>query len=109
MNTINESIRMKSTVAKSQGIDGWFTTQSRNFENYRFGWMTLFILLQSCLGSVACMFILQNNASDVQLASCAAVTMGSNAMFIAQAPGKWCLLTFYLSILLNTIFILMNI
>lgn len=78
-------------------------------EANRFGWMAFLIMLQSCIGSIACMYILRNGASDFMLAGCAAVTMGSNAAFIAQANARICLGVFYLSIVLNTIFIAVNI
>lgn len=89
--------------------NGWFNKQVLKFEKARFGWMTLCITIQCCLGSVACMYILQNKASDFMLVSCAAITMGCNAVFIAQGSGKWCLLSFYSSLLLNSLFILINI
>lgn len=91
------------------GVDGWFNRQVAKFEAFRFGWMTIYLTAQSCLGAIACMYILKNNASDIMLASCAAVTMGSNAVFIAQGSGKWCLLSFYISVLLNLFFIFTNI
>lgn len=88
------------------GVDGWFNRQIEKFESTRLGWMAIYITIQSCLGSIACMHILQSKAGDVTLASCAAVTMGCNAIFIAQGPGKWCLISFYLSVVLNVVFIL---
>ncbi|MBX3165099.1 MAG: hypothetical protein KF900_11525 [Bacteroidetes bacterium] len=91
------------------GVDGWFNRQAEKFEASRFFWMSIYLTVQSCLGSVACMYILKNNASDIMLVSCAAVTMGANAVFISQGPGKWCLLSFYISVLLNLFFIFTNI
>lgn len=87
----------------------WFAKQTQNFEKARFGWMAILITAQSCLGSVACGFILKNDASIVILCVCAAVTMGCNALLIALAPPKVCLIGFYLSMILNTFFILINI
>lgn len=68
--------------------------------------MAMFITMQSCLGSVACMYILQTKASDVWLMLCAMVTMGCNAVLIAQAPPKWCLVSFYLSMLVNALLVI---
>lgn len=78
------------------------------FENARYALMTILMTAQSCIGSIACMYILQNNAPTPLLMICAAITMGSNAMFIAQANAKWCLGAFYLSVLVNSILILSN-
>ena len=82
--------------------------QATAFEKARYFWMAIMITLQSCLGAVACLYILQNNASTFVLAVCAALSMGSNALFIGLAPAKWCLIGFYLSMALNTIFLLLN-
>lgn len=97
----------KSQTAPS--IDGWFAKQVSNFEKSRFFWMTIYLTAQSCLGSIAAGFILQNGAPILTLSACATITMASNAVFIAQGPGKLCVLTFYTSILLNTIFIILNV
>lgn len=86
----------------------WFNKQADAFEASRFAWMTMYITIQSCLGAIACAFILQNHASVFMLASCAAISMASNAVFIAQGDKKWCMAVFYLSLLANTVFILVN-
>lgn len=109
MKTKHASIAMSSVHQKTEapGIDTWFNRQALNFEKARFGWMALYIIIQSCLGSIACMYISQTEASDVMLITCAVVTMASNAVFIAQSPAKWCLASFYLSLVVNAAFILM--
>ncbi|MBX7094470.1 MAG: hypothetical protein K1X56_07110 [Flavobacteriales bacterium] len=85
---------------------GWLELQSQKFEEGRFAWMTILITFQSCLGSIACMYLLKGNSTAWLLAGCAMITMASNAMFIAQAPGKICLLVFYASVLINTLLII---
>lgn len=106
--TTNEAYRAKVESLSERGVDTWFAEQAKKFEDSRFFWMSVYMTLQSCLGAAACMFILQNKASDVVLAACAAITMGCNAVLIAQGPGKWCLSSFYLSMVLNTAFIAFN-
>jgi len=86
-----------------------FNRQAEQYESARFGWMAILLTFQSCLGAVACMYISEAKASVVLLAACAAITMGSNALFIAQASGKVCLFGFYVSVILNTILLLMTI
>ena len=86
-----------------------FNDQADKFEEARFFWMAVYIILQSCLGSIACGFILKNHGSMLVLCTSAAVTMASNAVFIAQGDKKVCMIIFYLSIILNTIFIITNI
>lgn len=87
---------------------GWLAKQEQSFEKARFGWMAMYITIQSCLGSIAAALLLENHASDILLSLCAVITMLSNSIFIAQASAKLCLLTFYASVVVNTILILMN-
>lgn len=109
MNTLTSTAaqHMKSNSnAQAMQSNGWFAKQTLQFEKFRFGMMTIYITAQSCLGSIACMYILQQNTSDIWLMLCAGVTMGSNATFIAQGPAKWCLIALYTSVLTNTLLIL---
>jgi len=91
------------------GLDGWFNHQAAKFEEARFFWMAVYLTAQSCLGSVACGFILKNDANILMLCTCAAITMGANAVLIALGPPKVCLTIVYLSLILNAIFIIINI
>ena len=86
----------------------WLSKRAFNFENARFFWMAVYITSQSMLGSVACMYILKNEGSDIMLATSAMITMGCNAILIAQGPSKWCVMSFYISMVLNALFIILN-
>ncbi len=101
-------IAVDLTVQKKQKSAFGFAEQVRGFEQARFGWMAIMLTLQSCVGAIACMMIQLNGGSVIALSVCAAVTMGSNAMFIALASGRVCLIAFYLSLAVNTAFILTN-
>lgn len=83
----------------------WIKKQEVWFEESRFGAMTVMMTAQSCLGSVAVMYILKVD-NVIMLATVAVVTMASNAMFIAQAEAKYCLYTFYASVIVNTILLI---
>ncbi|MGM0478514.1 MAG: hypothetical protein ACQERC_04755 [Bacteroidota bacterium] len=83
----------------------WIKKQEEWFEEARFGAMTLMITFQSCLGSVAAMYALKLD-NVLILAIVAALTMASNAMFIAQAEAKYCLYAFYTSIVVNTLLLI---
>lgn len=98
-----------SLKKSNKGIDTWFNEQAVKFENARFFWMAVYITAQSCLGSIACGFILKNHGNVFMLCSCAVITMMSNAVFIALGSPKLCLTIVYLSFIINTIFILINI
>lgn len=83
----------------------WFERQSQQFESSRFAAMTFFITLQSCVGSIAAAMSLEKNYV-VPLMLCAAITMGANAVCIAQGPAKWCVASLYLSTATNTLIII---
>lgn len=100
------------TVKKNDSsltLSGWFTKKAEAFDKGRFVWSTLLLTLQSCLGSVACMYIFKSNAGDTALSLSAIITMVANSVFLAQAPAKWCLAITYFSMLLNLVIILLTI
>lgn len=105
----HNTVKYLSQKKSNRGIDTWFNEHAVKFENARFFWMAVYITAQSCLGSIACGFILKNHASVLMLCSCAVITMMSNAVFIALGSPKLCLTIVYLSFIINTIFILINI
>lgn len=94
------------TATQKTPSTGFFAKQESLFEQYRFGAMTLMMTMQSCLGSIACMYILKNDLHIGFLITGAAVTMASNAFFIAQSEAKICLYAFYTSIVINFVLII---
>ena len=68
---VNTSVKQKSDATEAVS---WFTKQQQAFESGRFGWMSLLLTLQSCLGAAACMYILEND-SLFQLSICSIITM----------------------------------
>lgn len=112
MNT--QGINIAHTYAATEKVTAtvrmnWFEKQAAIFEKGRFGLMALFITLESCVGSVAAMYLLENDASIWMLITCAVVTMGANALLIAQASAKTCVAAIYANILINTALILLNV
>lgn len=78
----------------------WFQNQVKTFEESRFAAMAIMMTAQSCLGSVV-VALIEGKQNLPFVAVCAALTMASNAAFIAQMPSKWCLSFFYASIIVN--------
>ena len=76
-----------------------------NFEENRFGAMALMITFQSCYGSIAAMYTLKQN-SILLLFICSCITMASNATFISQSPGKWCIGVFIISVFINSLILI---
>lgn len=87
----------------------WFHKQEVAFDETRFGHMVIFLTIQSVIGSIACMYNLENQGSDFLLIVSATMTMWSNAMFISQAKAKWSLIVFYASVIINGAIILFSV
>ncbi len=104
-----ETMVNRNTHSSQPGIlTKWFNRQAGQFEQTRFGMMAIYITIQSCLGAIAAMFVLQNDANIFFVAAAAALAMAGNAVFIAQGSAKLCLAMFYLNVIANTILILAN-
>lgn len=73
-------------------------------ESNRFGIMAVTITLGSCWASVAAMLLLNGNHFWM-LYPCTITAMGANALAIAQAPFRWVIWSFLISILVNTVII----
>lgn len=83
----------------------WLDKQAVNFEKSRFGAMSAMMIIQSCLASIAAGLVLSLE-TVVPLVITTLTAMGSNAIFIAQGPAKWCIIGFIVSIIANLIIIL---
>lgn len=105
LNNHTQQVSSKSTISFDGILNKWFTKQAINFENTRFGMMSVYMILQSCIAAIAAMYILKSDASVFLLSASAALAMASNAMFIAQGSAKLCLAVFYLSLFVNVLFI----
>ena len=95
-------------TTKKHGIALLLDKQMELFEKSRFGMMALMLTAQSIIGGVAAMFIMQNGMNVVELCIVSMATMGANAVMIAQADSKTCLVSFYISNLISIAFIIAN-
>lgn len=73
-----------------------------------FGIISMTILIGSIVGGIAASFILSNDAPVWQLGLCAAVSMANNTAGIGQAPTKWVVNLFIVSLVVNVLLILAN-
>ncbi|WP_299890875.1 hypothetical protein [uncultured Lacinutrix sp.] len=75
-------------------------------------YIPLSIILQSCIGSIAAMYILQTSAVDAfpffQLTLCVIVSMAYNASVLAQLGYKLVFNMLVLSMLINILLIIIN-
>jgi hypothetical protein len=87
---------------------GLLQKQIALFEQYRFGLLPIMLTAQSCIGSIAAMYIVKNGMNVAELSAVAMLTMAANAVIIAQASPKLCLISFYVVNTVNVLFILFN-
>lgn len=75
-------------------------------------YIPLTIILQSCIGSVAAMYILMNSTKDeflfFELTLCVILSMSYNAFVLAQMHYKWIFNMLIASILGNILLIIIN-
>jgi len=86
-------------------LNNLLSMRAEKLKDSRFGVLAMYNAIQSCVGAIAVMKILQNDSGLFLLGTVAALTMASNSAFAAQGNIKLCLLLFYLSILINNIII----
>lgn len=91
------------------------TLYSRYYEEFQDKYMMyvpLTIILQSCIGSIAAMYILMTGldsvSSMIQLFLCVVLCMFYNAAILAQLKGKIVFNMLILSLLFNVLFIVIN-
>lgn len=89
-----------------------YTKYYNEFQDKYIMYIPLTIILQSCLGGIAAMYILMNGldtiSSLVQLFLCVMLTSLYNAAILAQLKEKWVFNMLILSLLFSTLFIIMN-
>ncbi|WP_046744399.1 hypothetical protein [Kordia zhangzhouensis] len=89
-----------------------YTQYYNEFHDKYTMYIPLTIILQSCVGAIAAMYILINGldtiSSLVQLFICVLVTSFYNAAILAQLRDKWVFNMLLISLLLNVVFIVVN-
>ncbi|QHI35689.1 hypothetical protein IMCC3317_10360 [Kordia antarctica] len=89
-----------------------YTEYYNEFQSKYLMYIPLTIFLQSCIGSIAAMFILMNGLdtifSLVQLFLCVVLSMFYNAAILAQLKGKIVFNMLILSLFFNVLFIIIN-
>ena len=82
-----------------------------DFKEMYLGYAALAIILSSCLGSVAAMFVLMKGHGVVNMTELflvVAVCMGFNATVLAQLKPKWVFNSLILSLVVSTLLIVIN-
>lgn len=104
MNTLTQTL--ENSKSETYFLIKLFQKQLASFESAPYGMMGFYLTLQSCIGGIACMILLQSYVSIWVLMPCAMATMMCNALLISQASNKWSVIVFDISIILNTFYII---
>ncbi len=97
---------------KTINIMTLYTQYYNEFKDKYTMYIPLTIILQSCIGGIATMYILMNGLDTIsgliQLFLCVILTSFYNAAILAQLKGKIVFNLLLMSLLLNIIFIVIN-
>lgn len=89
-----------------------YTEYYNEFKNKYTMYIPLTIILQSCLGGIAAMYILMNGLDTmsglIQLFFCVILTSFYNAAILAQLKEKWVFNMLLISLLFSTFAIVFN-
>lgn len=83
----------------------------KDFREMYMAYIPLMIILSSCLGSVAAMYILMQERSSmqvIQLTICVIICMTFNASILAQMKPKFVFNLLIASLTINTLLVLLN-
>jgi hypothetical protein len=83
-----------------------------DFKEHYILYIPLSIILQSCIGSIAAMYILMNSTPTIhlwELTMCVVVSMTYNAVIYAQLSRKWVFNFLILTFLVNVPLIIINV
>lgn len=79
-----------------------------DFKFSYFGLISMTILIGSIVGGIATMYVFENGAPFWQFVIGLAVSMANLVAAISQAPTKWVINLFALSVIVNTILVIAN-
>ncbi len=104
MTTITKTYEKQIAIQKS----GWYQKFLEEAKYNYFFLISFTILVGSCWGGIAAMMVLKGGAPIWQLCLNIYTTMASNIASIGQASTKWVINLFVLSVIVNTILIIIN-
>lgn len=94
----------------TSSVEGSFYTRLIEKLNFSyFALISMTILIGSCFGGITAMYLMSDNAPIWQLCVNIYITMASNIAAIGQAPTKWVVNLFGLSMLANTVLLLAHV
>ena len=104
----NQSLSSSRSVSNQSSLSAYGKLIQKLEFSY-FGLISMTILVGSIFGGFAASCVLANDAPIWELILVAAVSMANNTAAIGQAPTKWVMNLFIVSMLTNLALILINI
>ncbi len=108
MTTISKSYSSFDTNTQTISLASRYDQFIKKIEFSYFGIIAVAILFSSCLGSVATMKIFETGAPIWMFILSLGSTMANLVACISQAPIKWVVNLFALSMVVNTILLIVN-
>ncbi len=108
MTTLAKTYNQTQTIDKSTTGLTRYEKFIKKMEFNHFALISMAILIGSCLGGIAAMYIFQNDAPFWQFALGLSISMANLVACISQAPTKWVVNLFGASLLINALLLLTN-
>jgi hypothetical protein len=102
--TIKANLRTQSLSVNTN----WYSNLIKKLEFSYFGIIAMTITIGSIMGGIAAMYTFQNNAPIWQVSLVMAGAMANNVSAIGQAPTKWVINMFLISLFVSITCILIN-
>lgn len=109
--TVRSTVSLNKVEARAQASVnkmGWYNQLIEKLTFSYFGLISMTILIGSIMGGLAAMKIFENNAPIWQLGLVMASAMANNVSAIGQAPTKWVLNLFVVSMVISVLLFVIN-
>ena len=108
MTTLTRTYGRFDTNTQTITLASRYNSFIKKIEFSYFAIIAMAILISSCLGSITTMKIFENAAPLWMFILSLAVTMANLVACISQAPTKWVINLFTLSVFVNTVLLIVN-
>lgn len=96
---MNASVDNTINIESGNILSKWYKKQLAYFEKNFFGMMMTYMIIQSCVGAIATMFVYITGGNPIYMIISVALAMWVNAMILAQTGLKLILGSFYVSVI----------
>ncbi|PBQ33734.1 hypothetical protein CNR22_18760 [Sphingobacteriaceae bacterium] len=108
MTTLTKTYNPSHSNAQTDHSATFYARLIKKLEFSYFGLIALSILISSCLGGITTMQIFEHDAPLIEFILSVSFTMAVLVACLSQAPAKWIVNLFTLSILVNTVLLIIN-